>query len=74
MRKMLKRLLLRKEIEEMRRVLDIQGDNGNWNYDYYMQGMYNGMEFMLSIVEEREPKYKGAPDKWVSSKENHESE
>ncbi len=52
-------------IATMREVLKIQGYDGNWNYDEYMYGMYNGMEFMLSIAEEREPNYKKAPEEWA---------
>jgi len=45
-------------LEHLKDVVRIQGADGNWNYDNYMQGMYNGMELMLSIVEGREPNYK----------------
>ena len=39
-------------------------------HDGYMHGMYNGMEFILSIIEEREPVFLDAPEKW-SSRENN---
>jgi hypothetical protein len=57
-----------KMIEIMKEVLEIQGYEGNWNYDEYMYGMYNGMEFMLSIAEERKPNYKKAPNEWAKDK------
>ena len=44
----------KKKYEHMNDVLRIQGENGNWNYDDYMLGMYNGMELMMSILEDRE--------------------
>lgn len=30
----------------------------DWDYDNYMHGMYNGLEFALSVVEDRDPIYK----------------
>ena len=35
-----------------------QGQPGNWDYDDYMRGLYNGIELAQSIMEEREPVYK----------------
>lgn len=54
-----------KQLEDLKKVHNIQSQKGNWNYDPYMHGMYNGMELMLSIVENREPKFKKAPKKWL---------
>jgi hypothetical protein len=45
-------------IEKMREMVAVQGQPGNYDLDEYMRGMYNGMEFMLSIAEGREPVYK----------------
>ncbi len=53
-------------LDRMQEMVKIQGGNGNWNYDPYMHGMYNGMELMLAIVEDREPVYKEKPSKWLS--------
>jgi hypothetical protein len=39
------------------------------NYDEYMHGMYNGMELMLAIVENREPVYKEKPKQWLKDTE-----
>ena len=49
----------------LKEMLEVQGADGNWNYDSYMLGMYNGMEFALSIMEGREPFYRCAPEKWL---------
>lgn len=57
-----------KQLADMRQVLSIQGDDGNWNYNDYMHGFYNGLELMLAIVEDREPVYRDAPDEWLSDK------
>jgi len=56
-------------IPKMREMLEVQGSDGNWNYDSYMHGMYNGMEYMLSMVESREPVFREAPKKWLSKRE-----
>ena len=49
-------------VKQMR---DVQGQHGNWNYDPYMQGLYNGIEFSLSLLECREPQFKDAPETWL---------
>lgn len=53
-----------KRIESMRDLMRVQGANGNWEYDPYMQGMYNGMELMMAMAEGREPVFKEAPPTW----------
>jgi len=55
-----------KMIAHLRELVDIQGQSGNWNYDPYMHGMYNGMELMLAIVEDRDPVYREAPEQWLA--------
>lgn len=55
-------------IEKMREMLEIQGEDENWNYSEYMFGMYNGMEFMLALAENREPIYKERPTDWLENK------
>jgi hypothetical protein len=47
-----------KQLDDLNNVLDIQGSEGNYNFDNYMLGMYNGMELMDSIVDSREPKFR----------------
>jgi len=46
-------------------VIDIQGADGNWDYDEYMHGMYNGMVVVQSIVTDKEPEFREAPDKFL---------
>ena len=55
-----------KEFEVGREMLEVQGRSGNWDCDPYMHGLYNGMEFMLSMIEQREPQFRNAPKKWLS--------
>lgn len=45
----------------MRDVHAIQGQNGNWDNDSYMTGMFNGIELSLAILEGREPVYRTTP-------------
>jgi hypothetical protein len=49
----------------LRSQLRVQGQNGNWNYDPYMHGMYNGLECALATLEHRDPEYRSAPKKWL---------
>jgi len=53
------------KIEEARQMLQVQKDS--YDYDPYMHGMYNGMEFMLSLIEEREPEFLDAPKKYTNN-------
>jgi len=53
----------------MREMLEVQGQHGNWNYDSYMHGLYNGMEYMVALAEKREPKFRDAPDDWLAKYE-----
>lgn len=39
-------------------MLNLQGQDGNYNYDSYMLGLYNGMEYIIALFETREPIYK----------------
>jgi len=51
--------------DSVREMRDVQGADGNWNYDPYMHGLYNGLEFAVSLLEQREPKFKDAPKQWL---------
>ncbi len=55
--------------ETMRQMLEVQGQHGNWNYDSYMHGLYNGMEYMVALAEKREPKFRDAPEIWLAKYE-----
>jgi len=46
----------------------VQGFDGNWNYDSYMLGLYNGLEMALSIAQGRAVNFRGAPDAWTSDR------
>ena len=67
---------LKKQLEEWKQhlkcskeMLDIQGQKGNYNYDEYMLGLYNGMEYIISLFETREPNYISGKDiKFINNK------
>lgn len=63
-----------KQVEILREMVKVQGRNGNFDYDPYFHGMYNGMEFMLAIIEDREPVYKSAPAQWLRDIHQGQSE
>ena len=60
---------LKKQLEEWehhlkcsKEMLDIQGQKGNYDYDEYMLGLYNGMEYIIALFETREPNYISGKD------------
>lgn len=57
-------LVFKKRLEDANKALDIQKQDGNWDYDPYMHGMLNGMEYVLATVEGRECDFCDAPLKW----------
>lgn len=62
-----------KSLKIANEMLDIQGQSGNYNYDSYMLGMYNGMEYIISLFEQREPEFKDGKDiEFLSNKSKGE--
>lgn len=67
---------LKKQLEEWKQhlkcakeMLDMQGQKGNYDYDEYMLGLYNGMEYIISLFETREPNYISGKDiKFINNK------
>ncbi len=51
-------------------VLEAQGTNGNYNYDQYMTGLYNGMEMIVSLMEVRAPMF--VSGKWINYKKHED--
>ena len=64
--KLQKKLNIR--LKSVHRQLQIQGENGNWNCDPYMHGMYNGLECAIATLEGRDPEYRSAPAKWLKDR------
>ena len=68
---------MKEALNQLREVHAIQGRDGCWDIDDYMLGLYNGLELALSIVENRECRYKNRPKPqrtWVglTDEEKHE--
>jgi hypothetical protein len=57
---------------KMKELLEVQGRDGNWNLDPYMQGMYNGMELIVALAEGRDPVFRKAPENWLSAQPQRE--
>lgn len=51
----------RRRIEECKKMYELQCSQvcGLYSNDVYMVGMYNGMELLMSIMEQRKPMYAG---------------
>jgi hypothetical protein len=49
---------MEKRIADLANITDVQGNDPSTNYDPYMQGLYNGMELALAIIENRDPVFK----------------
>jgi hypothetical protein len=56
-------------IETLQRCLDIQCQDGNWNYDPYLHGMANGMIFAMSLLTDKDPEFLDAPSVFLSDLE-----
>lgn len=54
--------------QDIKDVLAVQGAHGNWDFDEYMHGMFNGMELVGAIHDRREPEFREAPDTWGRDK------
>ena len=70
---LLKKLKRLKQYEKSMRIanemLELQGRDGNYNYDSYMLGIYNGMEYIIALFETREPNYISGKDiKFITNK------
>jgi hypothetical protein len=62
-----KDLTIEKATTEIQSLVDSQGVDGNWNYDPYMHGMYNGLVVALSVLNDKAiEQLRNAPDEWLS--------
>lgn len=52
-------------INAIKDVLEVQLQSGNWNFDPYMHGMTNGLILALALIEDKEPEFKEAPERWL---------
>lgn len=72
---------LNKQLEEWehhlkcsKKMLYIQGQKGNYDYDEYMLGIYNGMEYIIALFETREPNYISGKDVEFTNNKNQQKE
>jgi len=56
---------LKKRLKEANQLLLVQSRSGCWDCESYTLGMFNGMELIMCILEDREPNYKTEPEKWL---------
>ena len=54
-------------VETLRKMLEIQGTDGTWNYDPYLFGMYNGIAISLAVVTGEVPQVRNAPHTFLST-------
>lgn len=60
---------MEQQIERLRDLVKIQCSDGNWNYSDYMRGMANGLIIALAVMENKEPKFFDALQKYKSDKD-----
>lgn len=72
---------LKKQLEEWeyhlkcsKEILDIQAQKGNYDYDEYMLGLYNGMEYIIALFEKREPDYINGKDVEFTNNKSQQKE
>ena len=53
-------------INKLQDLINTQGDSGNWDYDPYMHGLYNGMCLARSVFDDEEPDFKDSPEHWLA--------
>ena len=53
-------------VEQLRNIVNVQGQRGTYNDGNYMLGLFNGLEFALSIFDRREPKFRGKDSLFIS--------
>ena len=56
--------------DKIRNAHEIHGRNGSWDENEYMCGLFNGMEYALSVIEDREPKYRTVPEMMIREKKS----
>lgn len=58
-----------KRLSDLADLVEKQGAHGNWNYDNYMLGLFNGLELASAVLEGRTPRFRKKPDDgWLADK------
>jgi len=50
-----------KQLAELQDLLEVQCNDGNWNYSPYMHGMANGLIVAISVLTGKEPEFLDPP-------------
>lgn len=58
------------KLAKLRNMVEIQGDDGNWNCSEYHFGMFNGLELALATMEHRETRFRDAPDVFLRDQQS----
>lgn len=53
----------KKRVKELKRIRDLQKQALETDADEYMVGLYNGLEFAVAIMEDREPVFEATVSK-----------
>ena len=59
---------MKEATDKIKGLIEIQKQNGNYNYDEFMYGMLIGMEAVYYSLLEEEAQYTEKPEKWLSNK------
>ena len=59
---------MKEAADKIKGLIDIQKQNGNYNYDEFMYGMLIGMEAVYYSLLGEEAQYTEKPEKWLSNK------
>nr|DAG53325.1 MAG TPA: hypothetical protein [Caudoviricetes sp.] len=62
----------KKRVKELRRIRDLQKQALETDADDYMVGLYNGLEFAVAIMEDREPVFETTVSKETQVIEHEE--
>lgn len=60
------------KLQKLKDMIKIQSTDGNWNHSQYMHGMANGMILALALLEDKDPVFLHAPDKWLCDRPHNE--
>lgn len=55
-------------VDSIKEILKSKGRTGGWDFDEYNLGLYNGMEFVVSAIEGRDPIFKHPPKEYLKDK------
>jgi hypothetical protein len=62
--------ILQNSLKKLRKMKVILCEDGNWNYDPYIQGLVNGLIFALSIFDGDQPDHLDSPKEWLGDNPN----